>query len=153
MIQAPLLYVHGNHNSDYLKRPPEGCVSIDGKLMIYKGLRIVGFGGSHYYSGEDFQYTEEKMAKRIKKLRPTIWWNKGFDILMTHAPAYGLGDGSDLCHRGFKCFNALLDKYSPDYFVHGHQHLNYKKQPRIMKYKNTEIINAFGYHILDYIKI
>lgn len=150
MIHAPLFYVHGNHNKDYAKHPPEGCVPVEGKFLVYKGIRILGLGGSYMYNGEDFQYTEEQMARRIRRLTPKIWWHKGFDILMTHAPAFGLGDGSDICHRGFQCFNALLDKYSPSYFIHGHQHLNYKKQPRIIRYKNTNVINAYGYHILEY---
>ncbi|NJD03329.1 MAG: metallophosphoesterase [Ruminiclostridium sp.] len=151
MVQAPLLYVPGNHNADYVKNPPEGCISVDGELYTYKGIRILGFGGSYCYSNQEFQYTEDQMKKRVKKLKLKIWRSKGFDILLAHAPALGLGDGEDPCHRGFQSFNMLLDKYSPRYFIHGHQHLNYKSnQPRIIKYKNTEIINAYGYHLLDY---
>ena len=150
MIQAPLLYVHGNHNTDYIKNPPEGCISIEDKILTYKGIRIVGFGGSFCYNKKEFQFTEEQMNRRINRQKFNIWRHKGFDILMTHAPAFGLGDGSDVCHQGFRSFNTLLDKYSPSYFIHGHQHLNYRNQPRIIKYKETEIINAYGYHILDY---
>lgn len=150
MIQAPLLYVPGNHNIDYITKPPEGCISVDRQFHIYKGIRIVGFGGSYCYNNNEFQYTEEQMKRRVNKLKLKIWRHKGFDILMTHAPAFGLGDGSDICHQGFCSFNMLLDKYSPRYFIHGHQHLNYRNQPRITKYKDTEIINAYGYHILDY---
>jgi Predicted phosphoesterases, related to the Icc protein len=150
MINAPLLYVHGNHNVDYIKNPPEGCLSVEDNIVNYKGIRILGLGGSYFYGREEFQYTEEQMEKRIRKLKKKLWWNKGFDILLTHAPAYGLGDGNDMCHRGFKSFVALMDKFSPKYLIHGHQHLNYKKQPRIIHYNSTEIINAYGYYILDY---
>jgi len=150
MIKAPLFYVPGNHNKNYLKKPPEGCISIDDKLVVYNGIRLLGLGGSFYYNGQAFQYTEKQMQKRISRLWFQLWRHKGFDILVTHAPAYGLGDGDDLCHRGFQGFVQLLDKYSPKYFVHGHQHLNYRNQPRITKYKNTTIINAFGYHIFEY---
>ena len=151
MIQAPLLYVPGNHNADYITGPPEGCISADGQIMVYKGIRITGFGGSYCYNKKEFQYSEEQMRKKVARLKPKFWWHGGFDILMTHAPASGLGDGDDLCHRGFRSFNMLLDKYSPRYFIHGHQHLNYRSnQPRIIQYKNTQIINAYGYHILDY---
>ena len=62
------------------------------------------------------QYTEKMMRKRIHKL----WWklrrHKGFDILVTHAPAYKLNDMEDLPHRGFKAFLDLMDKYHPKYF-------------------------------------
>lgn len=150
MIKAPLFYVHGNHNDNYLRHPPEGCVSIDGKLVTYQGIRIMGLGGCMRYNAGEFQYTEVQMQRRLRKLAPKIWWHKGFDILVSHAPALGLGDGKDVAHRGYQAFNQLLDKYAPKYFIHGHQHLNYNTQSRILQYKETTIINAFGYYILEY---
>lgn len=149
MIKAPLFYVPGNHNRDYLENPPEGCVSADGTILTYKGVRILGLGGSINYSNKAFQYTEEQMAKRIKKLGRQIRKNKGFDILLTHSPALGYGDGDDNAHRGFSCFLDLLDKHNPPYFFHGHQHLNYGRQGRYLQYKNTTIVNAYSYHIID----
>jgi uncharacterized protein len=151
MIKAPLFYVPGNHNANYLRNPPEGCESIDDTLTTYKGIRILGLGGSFNYNNLEFQYSEEQMQKRIKKLTRKIRRSNGLDILIAHAPAYGLGDGKDLCHRGFQSFVDLMDQYIPRYFIHGHQHLNYKlQQQRTMQYKNTTIINAFGYYILDF---
>ena len=50
------------------------------------------------------QYTEKMMRKRIHKLWWKLWRHKGFDILVTHAPAYKLNDMEDLPHRGFKAF-------------------------------------------------
>ena len=151
MIKAPLFYIPGNHNANYLRNPPEGCESIDDTVITYEGIRILGLGGSFSYNNDIFQYTEEQMQKRIKKLTRKIQRIDGLDILITHAPAYGLGDGKDLCHRGFQSFVDLMDKFSPRYFIHGHQHLNYsQRQPRIIQYKNTTIINAYGYYILDY---
>ena len=70
---------------------------------------------------------------------------------MTHSPAYGLGDGKDLAHRGFQSFIDLLNTYKPKYFIHGHQHLNYGfNQKRIDFYNGTTIINAFNYFIVEY---
>ena len=149
MIKAPLFYVPGNHNASYIRNPPEGCVSADGTLLTYNGIRIVGLGGCMNYSYQEFQYTEEEMEKRIRKLRRIIKKNKGFDILLTHAPALGLGDGDDRAHHGFDSFVNMLDQYSPRYFFHGHQHLCYKVQSRIRQYKDTTIVNAYGYHIID----
>lgn len=64
MINAPLLYVPGNHNADYLTHPPEGCISLDDDIVTHKGIRIAGFGGSFCYNGKPFQYTEEQMKKK-----------------------------------------------------------------------------------------
>jgi len=68
---------------------------------------------------------------------------------LTHSPAYGLGDGEDLPHTGFKSFLTLLDKHKPKYMIHGHQHLSYKNTQRILQYKDTQVINAYGYYILE----
>jgi len=149
MIKAPLFYVPGNHNKSYLRNPPEGCVSADDTVLTYNGIRIAGLGGSMNYSNQEFQYTEEQMEKRVRKLRGKIRKANGIDILLTHAPAFGLGDGDDQAHRGFRCFIDMLDKYSPKYFFHGHQHLNYKVQDRSRQYKDTAIVNGFGYYLMD----
>lgn len=151
MIKAPLFYIPGNHNDKYLKNPPEGCENIDDTIVTYKGIKIMGLGGSMRYNMGHYQYTEKEMNKRIKDLRFKLWRSKGVDILLTHSPAYGIGDGDDLCHTGFQCFNTFMDKYSPKYLIHGHQHLSYGYQPeRIKRYKNTVIINAYDHYILDY---
>ena len=64
LLPIPVLYVHGNHDTKYQTRPPEGCISIDGEYYIYKGIRIVGLGGSMRYRRDvENQYTEREMAK------------------------------------------------------------------------------------------
>lgn len=151
MIHTPLLYVHGNHDVRYDRTPPEGCLSIEDDIYVHNGLRILGLGGSHKYSEGLHQYSQNNMAKRIKKLKKKIQKHGGFDILLAHAPAYKMGDGEDLCHQGFESFLPLLDEYQPSYFIHGHQHLNYGRgNKRVTNYKNTTIINAFEYHLFDY---
>ena len=32
MARCPLLYVHGNHDESYDRRPPEGCICIEDSL-------------------------------------------------------------------------------------------------------------------------
>lgn len=150
MVKAPLYYVPGNHDTRYLVQPPEGCKCIDNRLVTFKDIRIIGLGGSMKYGDLPYLYTEREMKKKINKLKLNLFFNKGFDILVTHAPASGINDQDDLCHKGFKCFNKLLDKYSPKYFVHGHVHLNYGIKPRIAAYNNTTVINAYNYYILEY---
>lgn len=148
---VPLLYVHGNHDVKYDEIPPEGCISIEDQIFVYKGVRILGLGGSMEYSCKDHQYTEKEMRKRVRKLRSKLRKHDGFDILVTHAPAYQINDGEDLPHRGFEVFRELLDKYSPKYFLHGHVHMRYgRKHKRLDMYKDTQIINACERYVFEY---
>lgn len=73
----------------------------------------------------------------------------GFDVLVTHAPAYSLGDGKDSFHQGFRGYLAILHQFKPSYFLHGHQHLNYDGAVARQEYKGTSVINGFGYHLID----
>lgn len=150
MLNVPLLYVPGNHDESYLENAPGGCDNIDGKMYNFRGVRIVGFGGSPRYKEGPFQYTEREMKLKTLKMRPRLWKNDGFDILVTHSPAYLLGDGKDDCHTGFSAFNDLLERYHPRYFLHGHQHLSYGGQNRIIEHNGTTIINCEGYYLLEY---
>lgn len=151
MAGCPVLYVHGNHDEGLDERPPEGCICVDGRLYVYRGVRILGLGGSFRYRPGGHMYTERQMAWRVRRLWPRIQRYKGFDILMTHAPAYHINDFDNLPHRGFECFVNLLDKYQPRYFVHGHIHRNYGRElPRTTQRGNTTIINAAEYFCFDY---
>lgn len=151
LYAIPVLYVHGNHDGRYDTIPPEGCTCIDDKLVVYNGVRILGLGGSMRYTGGPYQYTEREMRKRIRKLWFSLWRHKGFDILVTHAPAYQLNDGRDLPHQGFQAFLNLLEKYRPKFFLHGHVHMSYgRNQKRYDRYQDTHVINAYERCIFDY---
>lgn len=148
--KVPVFYVHGNHDECYEMTPPGGCTCIDDNIVVYKGVRIVGLGGALRYKPGPFMYTQRDMKYRAHKLRMAIWRKKGFDILVTHAPAYQINDGEDLPHMGFIAFRDMLDKYSPKYFIHGHVHPTYgREHVRLSSYKDTQIINAYEKYIVD----
>ena len=148
MGHAPVLYVHGNHDEIYAVRPPEGCDCIEDKLWEFKGLRILGLGGSVRYRPGSHQYTQEQMSRRIRKLRWKL--RKGVDIVVTHAPVADHGDLPDYTHRGFTAFQELIRRYCPKYLLHGHIHLNYGSgMARIHRLEETCIINVSGSYILE----
>ena len=123
---APIVYVHGNHDDRSKNEPPEGCLCADGKIVRVKGVRILGLGGSIRYRPDGVNmYSEKEMASRISSLRRHIRAAGGFDVLLTHAPIRGFGDQEDLAHRGFECFGPLLDAWHPAVMVHGHVHQAY----------------------------
>lgn len=148
---APVLYVHGNHDERYEKTPPEGCLCIDGAMYVHKGVRIVGLGGSmRYRPNAPHQYTEGEMSRRMWWLRPAIFRRHGVDILVTHAPARGQGDGSDLPHMGFNAFLRFMDRYHPRYMLHGHIHAEYTHDfRRERQYGSTTIVNACGSCVVE----
>lgn len=124
---CPILYVHGNHDGKYRETPPAGCLCVEDRLYEYQGVRILGLGGSMRYSRGPHQYTEREMCMRALKLAPKLLWNRGFDILLTHSPGFGMVDCRDLAHTGFQTFNRLLDLFHPALFLHGHTHLSYNR--------------------------
>ncbi len=153
VIHAPVLYVLGNHDSWYdPQKGCGGCICIENDIFVYRGVRILGLGGSMRYlpTGKN-QYTETEMIWRIRRL----WWKLkrrgGFDILVTHSPAKGVNDLEDLPHQGFACFCSLMKKYAPQLFVHGHVHASYGGGfKRLDQFEQTTVVNAYEYYIIDY---
>ena len=150
MARCPVLYVHGNHDGSYDQKPPEGCDCIDDRIVVYNGIRILGLGGCRRYHPGKHQYSEQEMRKRIRKLRFHLWRTGGVDIVVTHAPAKGLGDSEDPAHWGFEALRELLDKYQPKYMLHGHVHLRYgTDQTRERCHGNTTVINTTERYTLE----
>jgi Icc-related predicted phosphoesterase len=151
MIPAPLFYVHGNHDTDYLRKPPEGCVDIDGRVVSYRGLRIGGLGGCLGNSPEPFQFTEQEMSRRAKRFEGEIKKKRGLDIFVSHAAPLGFGDGDDPFHKGFEAFCALDADHEPRLHFFGHKHLSGSpvNKKAVAKLGNTTLVNATGYRIVD----
>ena len=110
----------------------------------------MGLGGCRRYRPGSNQYTEGEMRRRIAKLRWHLWRLKGVDIVVTHAAPKDLGDDEDPAHWGFECFRALIDKYRPAFFLHGHVHISYGHNiPREIEYNGTRVINAYERYTIE----
>ncbi|MFO7917558.1 MAG: metallophosphoesterase [Anaerolineae bacterium] len=155
-----LYYVFGNHqrmvrkSSGEVKVAPEGCENIHGRVVNHKGLLIGGLEGSMRYSKGSHQYTELQMHWNVWKMVPQLYWNRlrcgrAIDILITHAPPRGIGDGDDLCHRGFGAFLKVMDAFSPLYLIHGHVHLYRQDAQRRRQYGETTVINTYGHQVIE----
>jgi len=149
-INAPLYYVCGNHDIRYDSKPPEGGSNLHNRLISFKGINVVGLEGSHWYNGGPYQYTENQMRSILRRLRPNLWWRGRTDVIVTHAPPRHIHDAEDPCHRGFECFHRLINKYQPQYFIHGHIHRTFDDpSDRITVVGKTKVVNTYGYHILE----
>jgi len=162
MLNAPLLYVLGNHDQGIFtadgkfKHAPMGGINLDERVVRVKGSLIGGLEGSMRYSGRgDHQYTEQDMRWKALRMAPALWWNRlrhgrWLDILITHAPPYGIHDDTDLCHTGFKTFLRMMDTYRPRYLIHGHQHVYSPNTTIRTTYHDTQVVNTYGYQVIHF---
>ena len=160
VLNAPLLYVKGNHAPEQMsasgevKQEPEGCVNIDGRVVNARGLLVAGLEGSMRYNDGPHQYSENEMRLKALRLVPRLLLNKWrygryLDILVTHAAPRGIHDGKDLCHMGFRAFVDFMDRFRPRYLLHGHMHVYTPNVVTETQYRDTLVLNAFRYHLLD----
>jgi len=84
-----------------------------------------------------------------KLLRNRLLEGRWLDILITHAPPFGIHDGKDLCHTGFRAFLTFMDRYKTQYLIHGHSHVYNRMQPATTQYRDTVVVNAHPYRILE----
>lgn len=101
---------------------PDGVADIvhnvHGKAFEIDGIKIAAFGGSNpTIFDTPFETSDEEIEAILDKLCD------GVDILMTHAPSYGILDeipsGLNVGSKGIK---AILEKYHPEVALSGHIH-------------------------------
>ena len=110
---------------------------------------MLGLEGSRWYNGGPHQYTEKKMWKTIRSLRPKIWWKKGIDIIEY---AYQQAGGTQPWPKPGPGFyiNERIDQYCPNYFIHGHIHAEFSDSAeRITKINKTKVVNTYGYYLFE----
>lgn len=163
-LNKPLVYVNGNHKGIHKSGDGYGMKvgdeyygeCVDGRVIYLKNLDLVvaGLGGSMKYNFGPDQYTEREMRRRISKMAPALYASKirrgrYCDILLTHAAPFGVGDGPDLCHKGFNCFNFFMKQYKPSYLLHGHVHLVDQNMRPVTECFGTKVINIFKSYVLE----
>ncbi|OQY18941.1 MAG: hypothetical protein B6I35_12325 [Anaerolineaceae bacterium 4572_32.2] len=153
MLNAPCFFVHGNHDKpEYMANGrtltrPGGWINLDGRTVKVKDIILGGLEGSmRYKPNAPFQYTDSEIAHKAWWLTPSLLMNRLFhgrylDILIAHSPPFGIHDGEDWPHRGFKTFLRMMARFRPRYLLHGHKHI-YGTEPWQTRYLDTEIINV-----------
>ena len=121
-------------------------------------LLISGVSGSRRYNKGLCQYTERQMSLYLLKMVPGLIYNKirygrYLDIFLAHASPRHIHDKEDPCHKGFNCFNRFIQKFTPEYFIHGHIHLYDANATRITEVRTksgtTTVVNAYSHYILE----
>ncbi len=172
-LNKPIVFVFGNHNLKTLtlfnRRMSlySDIESLDPLLQNYYGstytgermtrlnnLLILGLGGSKRYNNGDNQFTDFQMYWNILRRLPGLLWNRlrygrYLDILLTHAPPFGIHDLPDRCHEGFKAFLWFMRTFKPRYLVHGHVHLYDVNANRRTTFRETEVVNAYDHCVIE----
>jgi uncharacterized protein len=172
VLNVPLLYVPGNHDPSLRLRreelawPPSielsdardpigplGCTNVDGRIEEVAGIRVAGLGGSVRYREGPNQYTQKEMRGRARRLRRRVAaralrGRRGVDVLLTHAPPFGVGDEEDPAHRGFEALLQLVERLSPKLLVHGHVHPYGEAKPD-RRLGTTTVVNAVPFRLLE----
>ncbi|MGV9713461.1 metallophosphoesterase family protein [Gordonia sp. NPDC003424] len=163
LCDAPCVFVPGNHDRDLrgyrnghggwtqaglpVDDPgPRGAINADRRTVTVAGLRISGLGGCRRYNRGPNQYSD--IQQRLRSWRLTCT-RPAPDILLTHSPARGVGDGDDLPHRGFDCFHGLVRSLHPALLVHGHVHPHGAHPTDKIIGEDTISMNVVGYCEFD----
>jgi calcineurin-like phosphoesterase family protein len=170
-LDVPLVFVPGNHDPDLsgyrmsragltlragmpVRAPwPDGALHVEGRIVDVAGLRVAGLGGCRRYCSGPNQYSDRQQARRARSLarrarRCQARDGRPVDVLLTHAPPRGMGDGADPAHQGFTALNALIARLRPAVALHGHVHPA-AEADRDRRLGETVVRNVTGRHLLD----
>ena len=158
-LDVPVYYVHGNHSLPDQK-PEAGeitskaSVNLNSKVMRYHGFSFAGVEGSIKYNNGIYQYSQAEMWLNVIQLVPTLITNqikygRFLNVFISHAPAWGIHDQSDLPHQGIKAFRWLLARFKPDFHIHGHIHIYRPDTVVESTFGKTNVINAYGYKLIE----
>jgi Icc-related predicted phosphoesterase len=165
MLDLPLFYVPGNHDrptyraDGRLVEGPEGGRPLDGRVEVFRGadgqdVVLAGLGGSMFYGGTTNQYTERQMWGRMLRMAPALWRvrlrrGRAVDVFVTHAAPFGIHDGADPSHHGFRSFLSFMRRYRPGLMVHGHVHPSYGYDTKPRCYGATLVRSVYGYALME----
>ncbi len=150
-FNAPLVYVHGNHDSAERWKRFEGicpqAISSTATLHL-AGLSVAGltwpgpFGKSSRRSERTaWSQSLRVAARRLGKTDPMI--------VLSHVPPLGIGDvPTDAYHRGFRGYRWLLDRVEPALWLHGHTPLAAAADWKC-RIGNTTVVNVTGAVVID----
>jgi hypothetical protein len=170
-LDVPLVFVPGNHDPDLsgyrisragltlqaglpVRAPwPDGAINADGRIVDVAGLRVAGLGGCRNYNGGPNQYTDRRQSRRARSLNRRARWRRlrdgrRVDILLTHSPPRGVGDGGDPVHQGFTALNRLAARLQPALLLHGHVAPCDAANPG-RRLGGTAVCNVVGRHLID----
>lgn len=161
-LNVSLIYVHGNHDpeKEYLSdgsavTGPLGGIDLHCQTYKADDILIAGLEGSIRYRHGAFQYSQREMWRNtVFSLAPRLLINKllygrYLDILIAHSPPYGIHNGEDRVHQGFRSFLWIMKIFKPQYLIHGHRHIYNPTEVTETQFEATKVVNIYPYKVLD----
>lgn len=159
-LNVPVFFVRGNHDpmkertEQGEKQGPWGADDLHRKIIHHNGLILAGFEGSIRYSKARYQYTQLEMWFSVISMIPKLLKNRlalgrYLDLLVTHSPSWGVNDGPDHAHHGFRALRWFVQTFKPAYHFHGHIHNYEGKAKKDTIFHQTKVINAFSYRVIE----
>ena len=116
-----------------------GPKDIHGKITNINEISILGLEGSVRYKENNKAplYTQMEIINLCNSLNFA-------DIVLSHNSPFGIHDKEDIAHRGFQGLLNYIEKHSPKYCIHGHQHIDIETT-----HLETRIIGIHGASIFN----
>ncbi|MBP2200687.1 Icc-related predicted phosphoesterase [Methanococcus voltae] len=158
--KSPIFTICGNWDCQITsKLMTDYGINIDGRLVNFKGVNVIGLGGSTYTPfNTPNEYSEEQIysnflntlhKNKLNNLKINNFENlKNNFILLSHMPPkYTMADLTDVGYLGSSSIRKIIEEYQPFLCACGHIHQN----KVIDKIGNTLIVNPSysGFYIYD----
>jgi Icc-related predicted phosphoesterase len=72
------------------------------------------------------------------------------DVVIAHSPPFGIHDGDDPAHIGFRTFLSLMERFKPKLLLHGHIHEWRRDQISRSSRGGTQVVGVFPVTVIDY---
>ena len=132
--------VKGNHDGAAPFPPP--ILDLHLRTETFGGLTFGGFRGSWKYKPRGHFLYEQDEVKSLLAAFPPV------DVFVAHNSPRHIHDRDDEVHLGFEAFVGYIQRVQPQYFFHGHQHIN--KETKIGK---TRVIGVFGLNKFEILEV
>lgn len=126
-FDAPLVYVRGNHDrgGEWEERPLQVPAWLDaGRVDRVAGISIVGLpwpgvleAGNRRRPGLAWRQASMVASRAFRDM---VARRREPVVVISHVPPAGIGDATDLYHRGFGAYRWLLGLLRPPVWIHGH---------------------------------
>lgn len=123
--------VKGNHDTDNIFAKPIQNIHLT--VISPFGFKLGGFQGCYKYKAKGNYLYEDSEVNDLIESMPAV------DVFVAHNSPCGIYGKQAELHRGFAAFNNYIERKRPNFFLHGHQHINQETWVG-----NTKVIGIHG---------